>query len=116
MDLRSEALKPSGGEPTGQVLNSHGISKGVAGASEEPVPDLFCAGAERTVFKKKMRPTTEGKPRVSLYDRRRQERPCGHGQEPRPIWTRILTNSVGRGMTFMAHPSSLLSTTVNVFR
>lgn len=49
MDLRSEALKPSGGEPTGQVSNSHGISKGVAGASEEPVPDLFCAGAERTV-------------------------------------------------------------------
>jgi hypothetical protein len=42
------ALKPSAGEPVAQVLNSQGPVKGTAGASDDPVPDSFSAGADKT--------------------------------------------------------------------
>lgn len=48
IDSRSDALKPSAGDPFGHVLNSHGEASTVAGALEDPVPDLFSAGHEST--------------------------------------------------------------------
>lgn len=44
----SLALKPSAGEPVGQVSNSHGWRKGWGVALDEPVPDSFSAGADST--------------------------------------------------------------------
>lgn len=43
-----EALNPTAGEPAGMELNSPGDVNGVGGASIDPVPDSFSAGAERT--------------------------------------------------------------------
>lgn len=48
MHLLSEALFPVAGEPTGQVLNSHSWVRTVGVAVDEPVPDSFSAGADRT--------------------------------------------------------------------
>lgn len=45
---RSLALKPSGGEPTGQVSNSQVSLSTVGVAVIELVPDSFSAGAEST--------------------------------------------------------------------
>ena len=41
-----EALFPSAGLPEGQELYSQGSVSLVAGASSEPLPDWFSAGAE----------------------------------------------------------------------
>jgi hypothetical protein len=65
MDSRSDALNPSGGEPMGHVSNSQVMLRGVAGASEEPVPDLFSVGAERTVCEGCKNPASRGDPITS---------------------------------------------------
>jgi hypothetical protein len=44
-------LDPSAGEPVAQVLNSHADDNTVGVVVDEPVPDLFSAGAERMTCK-----------------------------------------------------------------
>lgn len=48
---RSLWLKPSAGEPAGQVSNSQGSVRTVGGALEVPVPDSFSAGADKITCK-----------------------------------------------------------------
>jgi hypothetical protein len=43
----SVVFDPSAGEPTGQVLNSQAVFRGVGVVVDEPVPDWFSEGAER---------------------------------------------------------------------
>ena len=51
MNILSEALNPVAGEPPGHELNSQPEEPTVVGgASDEPVPDLFSAGAESTTY------------------------------------------------------------------
>ena len=53
---RSVALKPSAGEPVGQVLNSQGSVRVLGVFEEEPRPDWFTAGAERTTYMRILAP------------------------------------------------------------
>ena len=48
INIRSLALNPSGGEPTGQVSYSQGMVRTVGVAVDEPVPDMFSAGHDNT--------------------------------------------------------------------
>lgn len=47
---RSVALKPSAGDPVGQVSNSQGDVRGVGVVVLEEVPDLLSAGADKTTL------------------------------------------------------------------
>lgn len=48
---RLDALKPSAGLPTGQVLNSQGVVRTVGVVVEEPVPDLSVAGHDKMGYR-----------------------------------------------------------------
>lgn len=48
--LRSDALFPVAGDPTGQVSNSHGSVSGDGVVVSEAVPDPFSAGEDNTTW------------------------------------------------------------------
>lgn len=51
-NVRLLAFAPTAGELGGQLLNSQPLEPtGVGGESDDPVPDLFSAGAESTTYK-----------------------------------------------------------------